>query len=79
LADDEQELDELVMLVIDVCGEWALGAALARALEDLPYCPLDPSLRHLVPESSRARAVSVDPVVLRERLADQLRRLVRPH
>lgn len=77
--DNDEDLDQLVIRVVDAFGEDALGVALVRALEDLPYHPLDESLWHLIPAASRERAVMVDAHVLTTRFAEQLRQLVRPH
>jgi hypothetical protein len=78
-VDNDEDFDRLVIRVVDAFGEAALGAALVRALEDLPYQPLDASLWHLLPASSRKRAIMVDGHVLATRFAEQLRRLVKPH
>jgi hypothetical protein len=78
-VDNDEDLDRLVIRVIDAFGEAALGVALERALEDLPFHPLDASLSHLVPAASRQRAIMVDAHVLAARFAEQLRQLVRPH
>jgi hypothetical protein len=78
-VENDEDLDQLVVRVIDAFGEAALGVALVRALEDLPYYPLDASLWHLIPAASRRRAVMVDAHVLTTRFAEQLRHLVRPH
>ena len=77
--DNDEDFDQLVGRVIDAFGEAALGVALVRALRDLPYHPLDPSLWHVVPPGSRERAVVVDGHVLTRRFAEQLRQLVRAH
>jgi len=78
-VDNDEDFDRLVIRVIDTFGEAALGVALVRALEDLPYHPPDASLWHLVPDASRKRAIMVDAHVLATRFAEQLRQLVRPH
>jgi hypothetical protein len=77
-VEDHEDLNQLVIRAIDAFGEAALGVALVRAVEDLPYHPLDASLRHLVPAVSRQRAVMVEAHVLTTRFAEQLRHLVRP-
>jgi hypothetical protein len=74
-----QEFEELVTLVIDVYGENELECAMARAFWTVAHCPLDAKFRHLIPAARRESAVQCDSATLREAVAAELRRLVRPH
>jgi hypothetical protein len=74
----DPEFEQLVRLVVDVCGENALENAIARALWNVPRRPLDPTLRDFVPAGRRDCAVQIDESVLREAMKTELRRLLRP-
>jgi hypothetical protein len=74
----DREFDQLVSLVVQVCGETALESAMARALRSVPHQPVDETLRHLIPSDRRDRAVQIDASMLREAMTSELRRLLRP-
>jgi hypothetical protein len=78
-VDTDKEFTDLITEFVDVFGEGAFGSAWMRTLENVPHRPLEAPLRHLVPASSRARAVMVDADVVRERLTELVRQLMRPH
>jgi len=75
----DRDFEQLVSLVVEVCGEQALELAMARALWQVAHRPVDARLRHLLPASHRETAVQIDALSLQEAVAIELRHLVRPH
>jgi hypothetical protein len=75
----DPEFDQLVSLVVAVCGEHALDTAMERALRRIECRPVDATLRHLIPPGSLDRAVQIDQRVLREAVTREIRLLLRPH
>ena len=75
----DQEFDQLVSLVVEVCGEHALDTAMERALGKIACRPVDATLRYLIPPGSRGRAVQIDQSMLREAMTSEMRLLLRPH
>ena len=75
----DREFDQLVSLVVEVCGENAIEQAMARALWQVAHRPVDVTLRHFVPPGRRDRAVQIDASMLREAMTNELRLLLRPH
>lgn len=74
----DHEFDQLVSLVIEVCGEHAVEDAMTRALSNVARRPVDPTLRHLIPRHCRHLAVQIDASMLREAVTNELRHLLRP-
>jgi hypothetical protein len=75
----DPEFDQLVSLVVEVCGEQALDTAMERALGKIECRPVDATLRHLIPPGSLDRAVQIDRSMLRDAMTSEMRLLLRLH
>ncbi|HJZ76489.1 MAG TPA: hypothetical protein VKE51_32360 [Vicinamibacterales bacterium] len=75
----DPEFEQLVTLVVEICGENALDHAMARALCHVAQRPVEARLRPFLPRRHRDTAVQIDASTLRDAVAIELRHLVRPH